>query len=306
LGIRLHGWLIVHDGAGRSGSSGYDRAMTDLPANLPAADPACVVAMQAALAAGAIIRARATDLGAVQVREKNPNDFVTEADLASEQAIVRTLLSAYPQHAVRSEESAQPHGNPSSDHVWIVDPLDGTTNFIHGYPHVGVSIALSVRGRIEQAVVLDVVAGEMFHASHGRGAFCGARRLHVRACDSLGAALLATSCPVRAAPDSARALAMLCDVMGRVASIRRSGSAALDLARIAAGQCDGGFDQGLKAWDVAAGSLLVCEAGGRVGNFLGHPDFLETREIMAGGAVVFDALAAVLAPYSRCASAPAG
>ncbi len=279
--------------------------MPDLPSPFPAGTPALAVAVQAALAAGAIIRAAASDLTAVQVRQKRPNDFVTEVDLASEQAIVRTLLSAYPQHAVRSEESALAHGDPASDHVWIVDPLDGTTNFIHGYPQVGVSIALSVRGRIEQAVILDVMAGALYHASLGQGAYCGARRLRVRACQSLDAALLATSCPVRAAPDGARALRMLCDVMARVAAIRRSGSAALDLARIAAGQCDGGFDQGLNAWDVAAGSLLVHEAGGRVGNFLGAPDFLETREIMAGGAVVFDALRAVLAPYSLCAGAPA-
>jgi len=275
----------------------------DLPSGLAKRDPLLTLAVRAALAAGGVIRAAARDPGSLQIREKNPNDFVTQVDVASEQAIVQTVLAAYPQHALRSEESALPLGNPASDHVWIVDPLDGTTNFIHGYPHVGVSIALAVRGQIVLGVVLDVVSGELFHASRGHGAFCGARRLQVSGCNALHSALLATSCPARAAPDGAKALALLCDVMGKVAAIRRSGSAALDLARIAAGQCDGGFDQGLNAWDVAAGSLLVSEAGGRVGNFRGEPDFLDTREIMAGGSCVFDALGTVLAPYSRCASA---
>lgn len=280
--------------------------MIALPSDLPPVEPALAVALRAALLAGNIIRAAAKNLSSVHVREKSPNDCVTEVDLACEQAIVQTLLTAYPQHAVRSEESAKPHGNAASDHVWIVDPLDGTTNFIHGYPHVGVSIALSVRGCIEQAAILDVASGEVYHASRGQGAFRGASRLQVSRRGDLDSALLATSCPARAAPDGARALAMLCDVMGRVAAIRRSGSAALDLARIAAGQCDGGFDQGLNAWDVAAGSLLVREAGGRVGDFRGDPDFLETREIIAAGPAVFDALVPVLTPYSRRASLPAG
>ncbi len=290
----------------RSIGTRYDVDMHDLPFALPDIDPFLAVAMRAALAAGAVINAAAREPVALQIREKNPNDFVTQVDLASERAIVQILLAACPGHAVRSEESALPHGNAASDHVWIVDPLDGTTNFIHGYPQVAVSIALAIRGQIAHGVVLDVVSGDVFHASRGRGAYCGARRLQVSRRDGLRAAVLATSCPARAAPDSAQVLAMLFDVMSRAAAIRRSGSAALDLARIAAGQCDGGFDQGLNAWDVAAGSLLVSEAGGQVGNFLGEPAFLETREIMTGGSGVFEALGAVLAPYSRCARLPGG
>ncbi len=279
--------------------------MHDLPFALPDLDPLLAVAMRAALAAGAVITAAAREPGALQVREKNPNDFVTQVDLASEKVIIQTILSACPTHAVRSEESALPHGNAASDHVWIVDPLDGTTNFIHGYPHVAVSIALATRGLVAHGVVLDVVSGELFHASRGQGAYCGARRLQVSRCNRLASAVIATSCPARAAPDGARAIALLSELMGLTAAIRRSGSAALDLARIAAGQCDGGFDQGLNAWDVAAGSLLISEAGGRVGNFLGDADFLETREIMTGGGSVFDALAGVLAPYSHCTRLPA-
>ena len=285
--------------------TGYDVGMPDLPAALPDIDPFLAVAIRAALAAGAVITAAMRAPGTLQIREKNPNDFVTQVDLASEKTIVQALLAACPRHAVRSEESALPHGDPASDHVWIVDPLDGTTNFIHGYPQVAVSIALAIRGQVAHGVVLDVVSGALFHATLGQGAYCGTRRLQTSRCAALHSAVLATSCPTRAAPDSARAVAMLCDVMGRVAAIRRSGSAALDLARIAAGQCDGGFDQGLNAWDVAAGSLLVSEAGGRVGNFLGGAGFLEAREIMAAGAGLFDALGDVLAPYSHCAVVPA-
>lgn len=271
-----------------------------------AMDPLRISAIQAARAAADLIRAAAAAPGALQMREKKPHDFVTEVDLASEQAIVAALLAQHPSHGVRTEESVQTHGDPHARHVWIVDPLDGTTNFIHGYPNYAVSIALAIDGRIEHGVVLDVCSGDVFHASRGQGAWCNARPIRVSAGRSLAAAVLASSCPARATPEPHRAIALLTEVMGRVAAIRRSGSAALDMARVAAGQCDGAFDQGLSAWDVAAGSLLVEEAGGRVGNFLGAPDFLETRECMAGAPAVFDAMRDVLAPYSRCARSPDG
>ena len=256
------------------------------------------VAVAAAHAAAEVILAAAADPGALQIRQKQPNDFVTQVDVASEQAIVQTLLQAFPEHGVRGEESALAYGKPDADHVWIVDPLDGTTNFIHGYPAYSVSIALAVRGRIEHGVVLDVCSGELFRASLGRGAYCNGTRLQVSARKGLDGALLATSCPYRPGPGFVRSLRMLGEVMGCVAAIRRSGSAALDLARVAAGQCDGCFDLGLNAWDVAAGSLLVSEAGGRVGNFRGGPDFLETRECMAGGPAVFAQLGEVLLPFA--------
>ena len=199
---------------------------------------------------------------------------------------------------MRSEESALPHGVVGADHVWIVDPLDGTANFIHGYPAYAVSIALSVRGRLEHGVVLDAVNGDLFHASLGRGAWRNDQRLQVAARNGLNGALLGTSCPYRPGPAFAPAMQMLADVMLRVAGIRRSGSAALDLAWTAAGRTDGCFDLGLNAWDVAAGSLLVTEAGGCVGNFRGEPDFLETRECMAANPAVFAALREVLQPFA--------
>ena len=260
--------------------------------------PMLEVAVRAARAAGTLIRAAAADLASLQIRQKQPNDFVTQVDVASERAIVDILLGAFADHAVRGEESQQPHGNPDADHVWIVDPLDGTTNFIHGYPVVAVSIALAVRGRIEHGVVLDVHSGDLFHASLGGGAWCNTRRLQVGARRGLQQALVATSCPYQPGPRFARSMQMLGEVMQRCAAIRRSGSAALDLAWLAAGHSDAFFDLGLNAWDVAAGSLLVTEAGGVVGNFRGQPDFLETRECVAGNPELFAALCEVLRPFA--------
>lgn len=255
------------------------------------------VAIAAARAAADVIRAAAAYPGAWQIRQKQPNDFVTQVDLASEQVIVRTLLEAFPGHGVRGEESQRLHGDPAADHVWIVDPLDGTTNFIHGYPAYAVSIALSVCGRIEHGVVLDIAGGNLYRASLGQGAFRDDERLRVASRPSLEGALVATSCPYRPGAAFDTGMAMLGQVMQRVAALRRSGSAALDLAWVAAGYCDASFDLGLNAWDVAAGGLLVTEAGGRIGTFGGEPDFLESRECLAGNAAVFAELGALLRPF---------
>lgn len=267
--------------------------MTAAPAH-----PMLEVAVAAAQAAGALIRAAAADPASLQVREKRPNDFVTQVDLAAEALIVRTLLEAFPGHSVRGEESAQAHGVRGAEHVWIVDPLDGTNNFIHGYPAYSVSIALAVRGRLELGVILDVPRGDLFHASRGGGAWCNAHRLTVGRRTELHEALVATSCPYRPGPGFAGAMHMLGDVMQRVAGIRRSGSAALDLAWVAAGHCDAFFDLGLKAWDVAAGTLLVDEAGGRSGTFGGAAECLEAQECMAANPLLFEALGVVLRPHS--------
>lgn len=279
--------------------------MTDTSVPSRAIDPLRVAAIAAARLAGELIRNAASAPGALQMREKKPNDFVTEVDLACEQAIVGALLAQFPDHGVRTEESAQTHGDARARHLWIVDPLDGTTNFIHGYPNYAVSIALSIDGRIDHGVVLDVCSGDLFHASRGQGAWCNSVPIRVSEGRHLAAAVVATSCPARAAADPAHAIAMLSDMMGRTAAIRRSGSAALDMARVAAGQCDAAFDQGLNAWDVAAGSLLITEAGGCIGNFQGLPDYLESREYMAAGARLFAEMGNVLRGYSRFATLPA-
>lgn len=266
--------------------------------------PFLITAMSAARSAGEVITRAASEPGLLQIRQKQPNDFVTQIDLASEKIIVQTLLDAFPDHCVRSEESSQNHGTLGSDFEWIVDPLDGTANFIHGYPAYAVSIALAVRGQVEHGVVLDVTNGNLFYASSGQGAYLQIaqteppQRLHVATRPGLDGALLATSCPYRPGPSFASSLRMLGEVMLRVAGIRRSGSAALDLAWTAAGYCDGCFDRGLNAWDVAAGSLLVTEAGGQVGNFRAGADFLERRECVAGNPAVFSALSAVLGPFA--------
>jgi myo-inositol-1(or 4)-monophosphatase len=264
--------------------------------------PMLVVAAQAARAAAELIRNAATDPQSLQIRRKQPNDFVTQVDVASERVILSTLLGAFPQHAVRSEESAQPYGTVGSDHVWIVDPLDGTANFIHGYPAYAVSIALAVRGRVEHGVVLDVARGDLYRASRGHGAYCNDRRLAVSDRPLLDEAMVATSAPHRAAGGLQPAMAMLSAVMGRVGAVRRSGSAAIDLALVAAGACDASFDLGLNAWDVAAGSLLVTEAGGQVSDFSGGAGFLESKECIAANPALHAALASVLRPFGASAA----
>lgn len=261
--------------------------------------PMLNVAIKAARAAGSIINRAALDVEAVRVSQKQVNDFVTEVDYASENAIIETLLSAYPQHGILAEESGQERGNRQSDHVWIIDPLDGTTNFIHGFPVYCVSIALSVRGRVEQAVVYDPSRNDLFMASHGRGAYLNNRRIRVSRRTQLGDCLVATGFPFRKGDDFQGYLQIMAEMMKRTAGLRRPGAAALDLAYVAAGFSDGFFETGLQAWDTAAGALLVTEAGGLVGNFTGEADFITPRECLAGNPRVYAQLVNVLRPYSR-------
>jgi myo-inositol-1(or 4)-monophosphatase len=252
------------------------------------------LAVAAARAGAEAIEAATQSREALQVRAKRPNDFVTQVDVASEAAIARTLLAAHPEHAVRGEESAAPQGNAASDHVWIVDPLDGTNNFIHGWPHYAVSVALAVRGRLEAGVVLDVTRGDVYRASRGGGAWRNDERLAVSTRTRLAEAVVASTCPIRPGPGFDAGMRTLARVMERVSAVRRSGSAALDLAYLAAGRCDAQFDRGLAPWDVAAGALLVQEAGGLVTTFSGDPGFLEARECLAGNAALHAALADIL------------
>ncbi|RRD56075.1 inositol monophosphatase [Comamonadaceae bacterium OH2545_COT-014] len=267
--------------------------------------PMLNVAIKAARAAGAIINRAALDVEAVRVSQKQVNDFVTEIDHASENIIIDTLLSAYPQHGIHAEESGRTHGNPQADHVWIIDPLDGTTNFIHGFPVYCVSIALSVRGRIEQAVVYDPTRNDLFTATRGRGAYMNDRRMRVSKRARLSDCLISTGFPFRKGDDFKTYLQMMADVMKRTAGLRRPGAAALDLAYVAAGFTDGFFETGLKPWDVAAGSLLVTEAGGLVGNFTGEADHLTPRECLAANPRVYAQLVSLLRSYSRANPASA-
>ncbi|WP_208509205.1 inositol monophosphatase family protein [Variovorax paradoxus] len=268
----------------------------------PNLHPMLNVAVKAARAAGAIINRAALDVEAVRISQKHVNDFVTEIDHASEQAIIETLLTAYPGHGILAEESGSEHGAKDSDYVWIIDPLDGTTNFIHGFPFYCVSIALSVRGKIEQAVVYDPTRNDLFTATKGRGAYVNDRRIRVSKRTRLSESLVATGFPFRTGDNFKQYLAIMADLMPRMAGLRRPGAAALDLAYVAAGFTDAFFETGLNPWDVAAGSLLVTEAGGLIGNFTGEPDFIDQRECLAGAPRIYGQLVPLLAKYSKFAS----
>ncbi len=263
--------------------------------------PMLNVAIKAARAAGVIINRAALDVESVRVSQKMANDFVTEVDHASENTIIDTLLTAYPDHGILAEESGQTRGNPNADNIWIIDPLDGTTNFIHGFPFYCISIALQHKGRLEQAVVFDPTRNDLFTSTRGRGAFLNDRRLRVSKRTRLEECLISTGFPFRPEDDYAAYLQVMADVMQRTAGLRRPGAAALDLAYVAAGFCDGFFETGLQPWDMAAGSLLITEAGGLVGNFTGDADYLHQRECMAASPKIYAQLVPLLNKYSKFA-----
>lgn len=259
------------------------------------------VAIKAARAAGAIINRAALDVESVRVAQKQVNDFVTEVDQAAERMIIETLLGAYPDHGILGEESGNEFGNKNSDFVWIIDPLDGTTNFIHGFPVYAVSIALSFKGKIEHAVVYDPSRNDLFTATRGRGAFLNERRIRVSKRTQLKDCLVSTGFPFRPGDNFRAYMRMFSEITQRTAGVRRPGAAALDLAYVAAGFTDGFFETGLSIWDVAAGSLLVTEAGGLVGNFTGEADFLEQAECLAGNPRAYGQLVGILGKYSKFA-----
>jgi myo-inositol-1(or 4)-monophosphatase len=261
--------------------------------------PMLNIAVKAARAAGSIINRAALDVERLQVTSKGVNDFVTEVDQAAEQAVIETLLTAYPGHAILAEESGRQHGARHSEYLWIIDPLDGTTNFIHGLPVYAVSIALAFRGKVEQAVVYDPSRNDLFFASKGRGAFLNDRRLRVSKRIRIAEALIGTGFPFRKGDNLARYIKMMEAVMSQCAGLRRPGAAALDLCYVAAGWYDGFFETGLSPWDVAAGSLMITEAGGLIGNFTGEADYLYQREVVAGCPKIYGQLVQMLAPYTR-------
>ena len=268
--------------------------------------PMLNIAVRAARAAGAIINRAALDLDILKVAAKGTNDFVTEVDRAAEQAIIEILLEAYPGHGILAEESGRERGAQDSDFLWIIDPLDGTTNFIHGFPVYAVSIALAFRGKVEQAVVYDPTRNDLFYASRGRGAFLNDRRLRVSKRTRMAEALVGTGFPFRKGDNFKRYLKIFEEVMQSCAGMRRPGAAALDLCYVAAGWYDAFFEMGLSPWDVAAGSLIVSEAGGLVGNFTGEADFLYQREVVAGNPKIYAQLVQTLAPFSRVISPTEG
>jgi myo-inositol-1(or 4)-monophosphatase len=256
--------------------------------------PLLNLAVRAARRAGEVIIRAIPRLDSVQVESKGRNDFVTEVDRAAEREIIATIQRLYPKHAFLAEESGQ---TGESDTVWIVDPLDGTTNFLHGLPIFSVSIACQIKGTLEHAVVYDPMRGEIFSASRGRGAHLENHRMRVSKQRTLDGALIATGFPYRANTDHIDAyVAMMKTVMLKTAGIRRPGSAALDLAYVAAGRVDGFWEIGLKPWDTAAGALLIQEAGGRIGTITGE-DFNLGPHVVAGSPKVYVSLLAALAPH---------
>jgi len=255
------------------------------------------VAVKAARRAATIINRASLNLERLQIDRKQHNDFVTEVDKAAEEAIIETLSEAYPNHGILAEESGELLNN--SDHIWIIDPLDGTTNFIHGFPQYAISIALSVNGVLQQAVIYDPNRDELFSASKGGGAYVDRRRLRVADQIKLENALIGTGFPYRQDQDVGQYLKIFADMTRQCAGLRRPGAASLDLAYVAAGRYDGFFESELKPWDMAAGALIITEAGGLVGNYRGEEGFLESGEIMAGNPRIFAQMAQVLGKYSR-------
>jgi len=261
--------------------------------------PMLNTAIKAARTAGSLINRASLDVDLLKVTAKSTNDFVTEVDQAAERAIIETLLGAYPGHGILAEESGSEHGARDSDYVWIIDPLDGTTNFIHGFPAYAVSIALAYRGQVQQAVVYDPTRNDLYYASKGRGAFCNDKRLRVSKRNRMAECLIGTGFPFRKGDNFQRYLKMFEVVMAACAGLRRPGAAALDLCHVAAGHYDAFFETGLSPWDIAAGSLLVTEAGGLVGNFTGEADFMYQREVVAGNPKIYGQLVTMLAPFTR-------
>jgi len=261
--------------------------------------PMLNIAIKAARAAGSIINRAALDLDVLKVGTKGPNDFVSEVDRRAEEIIIQIVLEAYPGHGILAEESGREHGARDSEYVWIIDPLDGTTNFLHGFPVYAVSIALAYRGQVQQAVVYDPTRNDLFFASKGRGAFLNDRRLRVSKRTRLSDALIGTGFPFRKGDNFKRYVKMFEEVMQSCAGLRRPGAAALDLCYVAAGYYDGFFETGLQPWDAAAGSLIITEAGGLIGNFTGESDYLYQREVVAGNPKVYGQLVQILAPYTR-------
>ena len=244
------------------------------------------IAIKAARRAGQIINRASNDIELLKVSSKQPNDFVTEVDKAAEKAIIETLQEAYPGYGILAEESGLSAGQ-DSEYQWIIDPLDGTTNFIHGMPQYAVSIALAKSGIVEQAVVFDPNRNELFTASKGAGAFLNERRIRVSRRTRLGEALIGTGFPYRMFDKIDLYLAIFKELAEKTAGQRRPGAASLDLAYVACGRYDGFWEFGLSPWDMAAGALLISEAGGLVSDLRGDANYLETGNLIAGTPKVF-------------------
>ena len=254
--------------------------------------PTLNIAVKAARRAATVINRASTQLDLLTVQSKSPNDFVTEVDRAAEQAIIEVLRDAFPGHGILAEESGE--SGPESEYTWIIDPLDGTTNFIHGMPQYAVSIAQTKNGVLEHAVVYDPNTNEMFTASRGAGAFLNDRRIRGSRRTRLNEALIGTGFPFRQFDHVDAYLAMFKELTQKTAGIRRPGAASLDLAYVASGRFDGFWEMGLSPWDMAAGVLLIQEAGGLVSDLSGEANYLTTGNLVAGTPKIFGQLLPII------------
>lgn len=251
------------------------------------------VAVMAAHRAGDTLTRKMVNLEKIKVEKKGHNDYVSEADRAAERAVISVIQKHYPDHAIQAEESGV---QGESDTVWIVDPLDGTTNFLHGFPVFAVSIGVQHKGRMEHAAVYDPMRQELFTASRGQGAHLDGRRIRVSRRNVLDQALIGTGFPIRQADPHLRPyLDMLAKIILNTAGVRRAGAAALDLCYVAAGRLDGFWETGLSPWDLAAGSLIIREAGGLVSGLDGSENFLETGHVLTGPSKIYSSIAKLCA-----------
>ena len=259
--------------------------------------PMLNIAVKAARRAGDIIVQASRNLDLLTISKKSRSDYVSEVDGAAEEVIIRILREAYPNHAILAEESGTSGDVQDAEYQWIIDPLDGTTNFLHGLPQYAVSIALKHKGILNKAVVYNPNNNELFTASRGDGAYLNNQRLRVSKRIHLEDCLIGTGIPFRDLTHVEAYLSIFKDIIPRVAGIRRPGSASLDLSYVAAGRYDGFWEIGLAPWDMAAGALIIKEAGGLVGDLEGDDTYLESGQILAGNPKVFSQLLKIIAPH---------
>jgi myo-inositol-1(or 4)-monophosphatase len=256
--------------------------------------PMLNIAVRAARSAGELILRSADSVSRLSVDQKGKNDYASEVDRMAEREIISIIKAAYPEHAILAEESGKHKGN---DFVWIIDPLDGTTNFLHGFPQYSVSIALKYKGKLEVGVVYDPLRDELFTAKRGGGAMLNSRRLRVTNQNSLKGALIGTGFPFKTDRDLDAYLGMFRALTTECAGIRRAGSAALDLAYVAAGRMDGYWEIGIMEWDMAAGILLIKEAGGVVTDFSFNDNYLESGNVIVGSPKMHQLMYQLIEPH---------
>jgi len=257
--------------------------------------PTLTIAIKAARKAGDIILRYHNQIDILTIKNKAANDFVSEVDKAAEDAIIDELKYAFPDHSILGEENGKILGDERFQ--WIIDPLDGTTNYLHGFPQYSVSIALYIDNEARHAVVYDPFKEEMFTASKGDGAYLNEQRIRVSTTRGFENTLIGTGFPFKAPQHLDAYLAMFKTIHPQVSGIRRAGSAALDLAWMAAGRMDGFWEIELNIWDIAAGALIVKEAGGFIGDFSGRDKYLETGNVVAGNEKVFKEILKAIHPH---------